>query len=80
MIMKYSSKSGFKIVQILIEIVELEEHSKVKLMRSMLVRYYLKLEITWLRYYLKHQNKTIKVFSYQIWVKEDFSGQGRSIN
>ena len=31
--MKYSSKSGFKIVQILIEIVELEEHSKVKLMR-----------------------------------------------
>ena len=33
MIMKYSSKSGFKIVQILIEIVELEEHSKVKLMR-----------------------------------------------
>ena len=46
----------------------------------MLVRYYLKLEITWLRYYLKHQNKTIKVFPYQIWVKEDFSGQGRSIN
>ena len=39
----------------------------------MLVRYYLKLEITWLRYYLKHQNKTIKVFPYQIWVKEDFS-------
>ena len=78
--MKYSSKSGFKIVQILIEIVELEEHSKVKLMRSMLVRYYLKLEITWLRYYLKHQNKTIKVFPYQIWVKEDFSAQGRSIN
>ena len=27
------TKSGFKIVQILIEIVELEEHSKVKLMR-----------------------------------------------
>ena len=31
--MKYSSKSGFKIVQILIEIVELEENLKVKLMR-----------------------------------------------
>ena len=31
--MKYSSKSGFKIVQIIIEIVELEEHLKVKLMR-----------------------------------------------
>ena len=46
----------------------------------MLVRYYLKLEITWLIYYLKHQTKTIKVFPYKIWVKEDFSGWARSRN